>query len=371
VNMHLTSIWFWQQMLTPHMAYLADALTQDGFEVIYVANILMTSERAKMGWAPPPLLRFQIRIAEDQEVVSALVDAAPQNSIHLCEGLRGNGLVGYAQQCLISKGIKPWILMETVDDSGFFGSLKRSLYHQLLIRSQDKISGILAIGNHTSKWLVKLGADPQRVFPFAYFLPEVPSISCQRKNSKEPFQLLFVGQLIKLKRLDFFLKALVKQVQNFELTVIGDGPMRAEWQSQAASLLPGRVRWLGKLPIAEIPQRMADADCLVLPSRHDGWGAVVSEALMAGTLVICSDACGSAGVVQASGVGGVFPRDDLDFLTSLLDSVLSEGPLLLKQRQHLASWAQALGVVEGARYLRSILSTSQPGSAMPSPPWLV
>lgn len=52
---------------------------------------------------------------------------------------------------------------------------------------------------------------------------------------------------------------------------------------------------------------MARADVLVLPSWHDGWGAVVSEALMAGTPAIASDACGSAGVVRASGVGGGVP----------------------------------------------------------------
>ena len=76
--------------------------------------------------------------------------------------------------------------------------------------------------------------------------------------------------------------------------------MRPAWESLAASLLPNRVQWFGKFPMSEVAKKMADADCLVLPSLHDGWGAVVSEALIAGTPVICSDACGSAGVVEAS-----------------------------------------------------------------------
>jgi hypothetical protein len=40
-------------------------------------------------------------------------------------------------------------------------------------------------------------------------------------------------------------------------------------------MLPGRVSFRGLLPISNIPGHMAAADCLVLPSSHDGWGAVV------------------------------------------------------------------------------------------------
>jgi glycosyltransferase involved in cell wall biosynthesis len=163
---------------------------------------------------------------------------------------------------------------------------------------------------------------------------------------------------------------LAGQAIYFNLTVIGDGPMRPAWLSLAVSLLPDRVHWLGKLPIAEIPQKMADADCLVLPSRYDGWGAVVSEALIAGTPVICSDACGSAGVVEASGVGGVFRSGDVAGLSVCLAQILSIGPLHEAERQRLASWAQSLGVTAGAAYLRSIVELDQSQSARPLPPWL-
>ena len=84
----------------------------------------------------------------------------------------------------------------------------------------------------------------------------------------------------------------------------------------------------------DIPHLMSSADCLILPSRHDGWGAVVSEALMVGTPVICSDACGSAGVVHASGVGGVFRSGDHCALTAEL-AVASAGYLQPEARKDL------------------------------------
>jgi glycosyltransferase involved in cell wall biosynthesis len=365
----MSSIWVWQQTITPHMAHLADALAEDHDDVFYVANVQISARRSKMGWFPPPLSKARIRILQDQDAVSRLSKEVPQDSIHICEGLRGNGLVRYAQQKLIARGIKPWIVMEKVDDVGITGFVKRRLYRQILRHYNAKINGILAIGCHTPIWLVQQGADPQHIFPFAYFLDE-PQVRYRPRKDLGRFHFLFVGQLIKRKRVDLLLRALAIQVMDFNLTVIGDGPMRPVLQSLAASLLPNRVNWLGKLSIAEIPQKMAEADCFVLPSRHDGWGVVVSEALMAGTPVICSDACGSAGVVQASGAGGVFRSGNRAGLSAWLAQALSAGPVPESERLRLASWAQALGVTAGAAYLRSIVELDHSQSVRPLPPWL-
>jgi glycosyltransferase involved in cell wall biosynthesis len=114
---------------------------------------------------------------------------------------------------------------------------------------------------------------------------------------------------------------------------------------------------------------MAQADCLVLPSVHDGWGAVISEALMVGTPVICSDACGAAGVVKASGSGGVFRRDRFDELQFELNKQLQSGSIDIDNRIRIASWARALDANAGARYLINIFDYSINGGIRPSPPW--
>ena len=335
-------------MLTPHMAYLAEAIARDGCKVSYICNKPMSNERSHMGWIAPSLQSVDVYVASNQREVNAIVEAAPTDSIHISEGLRGNGLVGIAQQKLIAKGFKLWIIMETIHDDGINGFLKRILYRWILNRRASSISGILAIGVDTPKWLMRQGADSRRIFPFAYFL-EQPQYRFRVRKDSGPFQFLFVGQLIMRKRLDLLLRALAIQSIDFTLTVIGDGPMRPAWESLAASLLPNRVQWFGKFPMSEVAKKMADADCLVLPSLHDGWGAVVSEALIAGTPVICSDACGSAGVVEASGVGCVFPVamsrlfppvylkcSVLGLWTMLGGSSLQPGPMLLVCRQGLS-----------------------------------
>jgi len=107
----------------------------------------------------------------------------------------------------------------------------------------------------------------------------------------------------------------------------------------------------------------------VLPSRYDGWGAVVSEALMAGTPVICSDACGTAGVVRASKVGGVFANGDRDTLARRLREVLDVGPLTYQARAELALWARSLGAEAGATYLLAVLEYVEGNGNHPMPPW--
>jgi glycosyltransferase involved in cell wall biosynthesis len=114
---------------------------------------------------------------------------------------------------------------------------------------------------------------------------------------------------------------------------------------------------------------MAAADCLVLPSRHDGWGAVVSEALMAGTPAICSYACGAAGAVRSSGVGGVFATGDVAALTQLLARVIAEGARSPEQRSQLVAWAHCLGTEAGASYLNAILAAAEGAGVVPTAPW--
>jgi glycosyltransferase involved in cell wall biosynthesis len=260
--------------------------------------------------------------------------------------------------------------METVDDAGAQGLLKRRLYRWLLSRKHPTLQGILAIGWATENWLIARGANRNTTFPFAYFLSEsAAQIACKRCFAPH-FRFLFVGQLIKRKRVDRLLDALAAHLSfDFELVIIGDGPARRTLVELGNQLLPNRVRWLGHLPMADIPQEMVNADCLILPSRHDGWGAVASEALIVGTPVICSDACGAAGVVRASGVGGVFPRDKVMTLSSLLGEMLRNGPLEDSERYELKEWAKCIGAEAGAKYLLEILRCTEEYGERPEAPW--
>lgn len=366
----MLEVWFWQRIVSPHMAHLAVALARQGCRVTYVAEQALSGERQQQGWVVPVLPDVNLVYADSEKAIRNLVQRPSSHSKHICQGIRSNGLVAIAQRELTARGLQQWVVMETVEDAGWRGFIKRMEYSRLFRAHRDSLQGVLAIGRRTTAWVAARGMPAARVFPFAYFLPDAKAPTELGRPAPGVFRFIFVGRLVALKRVDWLLNALANVGnQDFELLVVGTGPEEPALRTLAASRLGDRVRWLGPLPLTEVPTVMVQADCLVLPSVHDGWGAVISEALMAGTPVICSDACGAAGVVHASSVGGVFPRDRDDLLKTMLADQIRSGPVEAARRARLASWATALGADAGARYLLDILDSTNSRRLRPVPPW--
>lgn len=363
-------IWFWQRIVSPHMANLASALADTGIDVTYVAEQSMSADRASQGWQPPDLGAARVIYAPDVRNILDAARSSPPDSIHICQGLRGNGLIATAQAALARERRQQWVIMETVNDAGWRGMVRRSMYRRLIARRQNAISGYLAIGHDTPSWLVDRGADRSKVFPFAYFLSDAIQCRSAALRKDDLFRVLFVGRTIELKRLDLLIRAIAALEQdNVELHVIGSGPLEQPMRNLGFDVIGPRLHWIGQIPSTNVPNHMAAADLLVLPSRYDGWGAVVSEAIMVGTPAVCSDCCGSAGVVVASGQGGVFPSGDLDELTRLLQRLVKEGPQSEERRMALARWGRRLGARAGADYFMAILSRASSDAPL-SPPWI-
>lgn len=370
----MKSVYFWQRIITPHMALLADALAKQGVGVVYVANNEISDDRMQQGWQPPTLQYARLRIALDKTAVIKVVECAPTDSIHLCQGLRGNGLVQIAQQQIRNRGLLQWVIMETVDDSGMRGILKRIVYRILIWRQRHHIEGILAIGEKTGSWIAAHGFQASRIFSFAYFLQNT-ALPCSLGGAPHDhfharFQFLFVGQLIERKRVSDLISALANLGRSdVMLTIVGNGPLENLLREKSKMCLPGRVRFLGVQPMSEIQALMARSDCLVLPSRHDGWGAVVSEALIVGTPVVCSDTCGASIAVRASGAGAVFPANDLAAFQEALGTQLDRDRWKLEERARLSAWAKCLSADAGALYLQQIFGCVEHGGERPLPTW--
>ena len=129
------------------------------------------------------------------------------------------------------------------------------------------------------------------------------------------------------------------------------------------------LKWINKISINHVPKKIANADCLVLPSYFDGWGAVVSESLMVGTPVICSDKCGSSTIVKASKFGYTFKSNDVNDLHLKLKKIITKGKISKKKRELIKKWANCLSSKSGAEYLIKILSFKINGEKRPLPPW--
>ncbi len=132
-------------------------------------------------------------------------------------------------------------------------------------------------------------------------------------KKKGPIRLLYAGQFIYWKGMDIGLKAIAearRQGADIELTLLGDGPEKARWQSLAETLgLKSHVHWPGLIPHSEMVQAYRTHDILLFPSLHDSSGNVVIEAFTNGLPVVCLNLGGPAEMVNET-CGHVVPSND-------------------------------------------------------------
>ena len=100
-------------------------------------------------------------------------------------------------------------------------------------------------------------------------------------------RLIFIGRLDTYKRLDWLLLALSELRSPWQLVVVGDGPLRASFESLANRLVfcaDGVVSFQGRLDEASKRHCIEEAELLVLPSdrSNEAFGIVQLEAMAAG-----------------------------------------------------------------------------------------
>ena len=358
----MIEIWFWQNIVSPHVGSLVEELASNGYRLTYVAEKPMSNDRIKQGWLPPEIKNVRLIYVQSQYEVASLVKKAPVDVIHISAGLRSTGIVKYAQKELSILNRKQWVIMESISNTGFIGFLRKVFYRNLIFFKFKNLQGILAIGSETKDWLKDVGFPFKKIYSFSYFLPAPQEIEFQKLilPKSERFRFIFVGQFIKRKNLKLLIDSLsFLDKIDFEFIVIGSGKLENSLHSYAKSKLSSKLLWIGKLPQSDVKSAIRQADCLVLPSFFDGWGAVVAESLIVGTPAICSDTCGSSNIVVASRIGGVFNNNNQDQLTKLLAHQLGQGRIAPVKRKEIVEWAKSLQAKAGAIYLEKIIKHSE------------
>jgi glycosyltransferase involved in cell wall biosynthesis len=134
-----------------------------------------------------------------------------------------------------------------------------------------------------------------------------PAEARRRLGLAERYTLVTVRRLVPRMGLDLAIDALAQLAPGLDaqLVIAGRGPDRPRLEAHAASRhVAERVRFLGRVPDADLPLLYAAADVCVVPSRElEGFGYVALEALAAGAPVV---AAGTGGLAEL--VGGLEPR---------------------------------------------------------------
>jgi glycosyltransferase involved in cell wall biosynthesis len=274
-----------------------------------------------------------------------------------------NTMMSVTAQWLMRAGLrsKPWL---------FWGERlaerppsRRDALHNLLTAPLHRAAAIVGIGSLAERQYAARFPEP-RHFCIPYHCELAPFQSAPRPP-RDPAEtvFLFCGQMIARKGLDHLLAAFATLVGRHPTVRLLLAGREAELPALLAPLpesVRARIEYAGFQPPEELPRHFARADVFILPSRYDGWGVVVNQAIGAGLPVICSDAVGAGHDLVEPGVNGLrFPAGDVAALTACMERFAID-PALAAQwgaasRAKADAWTPDRGAAKWVDVFREVL----------------
>lgn len=175
--------------------------------------------------------------------------------------------------------------------------------------------------------LIAGGLPADRFVVKPNFLPDPPAA-----GRGEGGYAIFVGRLSEEKGVATLLEAW-KQLPEWPLRVVGDGPLRPVLEARAKGWgLP--VTFLGFRTRSEILDIVGNAEALVVPSEwYEGFPMVVLEAYACGTPVLASRIGSLTEIVREGQTGATFRPSDPADLAATVRRVLGDAGLLRRMRE--------------------------------------
>ncbi len=194
-------------------------------------------------------------------------------------------------------------------------------------------------------------SQPETVVTIDRLLPTPSLISIGRFDPRKGFDLLFRA-----------FDQIRDRHPDWQLTILGEGPIRAELEALRAQLqledcvhLPGAVK--------NIADYLHQADLFVMSSRVEGFPMALCEAMACGCPVIATDCLSGPSEIIQNGVNGLLVEtENVEALAAGLDQLMSDpakrqqfaqnSPQILDRfgiEQVIAMWAEAIDQVIARR----------------------
>jgi len=223
------------------------------------------------------------------------------------------------------------------------------------------VAFILAIGDRARDTYARWLGRPQDVHQVAYYQDLGPVLFPERIFDASHTRFVFSGRLLERNRplvlLRAFAEVLARARTDVSLCLAARGPEEAAVRRFLARH-PGvaaRVRFDTEFATWNDRVRpLREADVLVVPAHHSGWGLVVQEGLAAGTAVIATAGVESARLLVEHGRNGLLCPADVGPLAEAM-LFLAHAPEVRLEMQRRAPLAvQQVGSRSGATRLAEI-----------------
>jgi glycosyltransferase involved in cell wall biosynthesis len=165
------------------------------------------------------------------------------------------------------------------------------------------------------------------VIPNPVNLGNLPDSSNKNGREKTGRVIIGMGRLVEQKGFDLLLEAFSRVAPlnpDWSLKILGDGPLRNQLAAQTQKLnLTNRVEFTGA--VADPFRVLRAADLFVFPSRFEGFGNALCEAMACGLPVISFDCPSGPSEIIRHGIDGfLVPPEDVTALASAMDDLMCD-----------------------------------------------
>ncbi len=283
-------------------------------------------------------------------------------------------LLGYndlTRLMLISWARRKKIPLVLCGDSNIFAEGRQPAHLRWIKRRYlrwilKRLAGLMPMGT-CGRAFFRLYSDhnlPEFLFPYepdyaALRRPEQGKVDAFcRKFSLAPDRrrLLYCGRLVRVKRVDVLIEAFARIAvarPDWDLVIVGDGPLRAQLETLMPDALRDRIKWLGFLQFDEAALAYHACNVLVHPSEYEPWSLVINEALACDLPVVATSVVGAAVELVCHNDNGLIvpPRSVEALADALWDITIGNRYLEMKSRcaEMLDRWRRAADPVDGVR----------------------
>ncbi|KPA88382.1 glycosyltransferase [Pseudomonas asplenii] len=372
----------WQPVLTDHQAFTYEELSRQA-ETPVLAYVLSMEDatRREQGWRDTQVESVERRLIPERGAFSYCYRKMREHrhDVHLFGSAFQGPKMLYCLLLAMFFRVEFYIVSEPYSPiaQGYFNDggmtrqklkamLRPLLYKLYMLLLKRNLSGVFSISSKALQQYSDSGVQKSKLFPFGYFVPTVEktfSASSAKGHGSADLRVVFVGALIARKGLDLLIEAVARSKLSITLDVYGPGdPSTFVFDDK-------RIRYCRTIPFGDTQSVVSAYDLLVLPSRYDGWGVVVNEALCVGVPVLCSDQVGARTLVEKFGAGVVFDSHDPLALERILGGLCSEPERLIAMRAATRAAAAAIQPAVAAGYMLAVLRAKPGEKAAVVSPW--
>ena len=365
----MKAIFFWGGVTT-HTYGLVESMSyyfEQVYAIIMPESLLRKERVAKISANNTINLEYCKQESDIQRIIQ-LEDR--ENSIHINASLKTGNLANIALKILCKNNYHVMSLpQEAFQLEGFKGHINYiKWFFYLHCTYRKKIEAFGLTGFNAEKQFKKLYIAKQKTFQFLYV---TNSFKQEYYSTNKRVKFIFVGGIDKRKNIIPFVKWLMRYPnQNFEFDIYGSWTMDEELRRLVKNCT--NIHYHGKKDYIFVRNAMTQADWLILPSLHDGWGAVVNEGLQSGCKILVSKQSGSSSIIiRNTSLGYTFDAYNFKDLNRILNLIIAHGPLSISEKEEIINWAQNhIEYSAISRYLYKMINHYYNGMEKPTAIWL-